>query len=284
MSVEHIAIVLHHSRAKGTAKLVLIGIANHDGDAGAFPSQETLAKYANVDVRNVRKAIESLVSLGEVAVHERGGLRRMIASPRHQSNRYEILVKCPPECDRSPNHRMPDRAKSSGHKRADASVSSLQSYGTKSSSRDRTESSGGDRTESSYEPSVKPTDEPSGSVELALAPAAGSIIEPTDTAQTILGSYIDWCAANNQPVPSRVRGHLAREIKQLLVDGFDSRTVRIALAHMHEKAANPSSLASFAQHAARQSAAVAGPSRTEERVNAAMAVADRMRAREAAGQ
>ena len=64
MSVEAISLVLNHSKAKGTAKVVLIGIANHDGDGGSWPSHETLARYAQVDERNVRDAIKKLVDLG----------------------------------------------------------------------------------------------------------------------------------------------------------------------------------------------------------------------------
>lgn len=283
MSVEHIAIVLHHSKAKGTAKLVLVGIANHDGDAGAFPSQETLAKYANVDVRNVRKAIETLVALGEVTVHERGGLRRMISSPRHQSNRYEILVECPPECDRSPNHRMPDRAKSSAQECEDGNVRSLKSERTKSSRRDRTPASSGDRTPASYEPSVQPSDQPSTSAELALVPSAALDSAEPETAQTVLADYLDWCAGQSEIVPSRVKGHLAREIKQLLDDGFAVKVVKLALVHWHAKDVHPSALASFAQQTQRAAGMPGSQSRTEERVQAGIDVAQRMAAREAGG-
>jgi hypothetical protein len=104
MSVEHLAVVLHHSRAKGTAKLVLLGIANHEGDGGSWPSHATLAKYANVDVSNVRKALRQLASWGEVRIHvQEGGDRDCPDELR--PNRYEVLVTCPAWCDRTPNHR-----------------------------------------------------------------------------------------------------------------------------------------------------------------------------------
>lgn len=105
MSVEHLAVVLHHSRAKGTAKLVLLGIANHEGDGGSWPTHATLAKYAGgVDVSNVRKAIRQLVSWGEVKVYvQEGGDRECPDELR--PNRYEVLVSCPAWCDRTPNHR-----------------------------------------------------------------------------------------------------------------------------------------------------------------------------------
>lgn len=104
MSVEHLAAVLHHSQAKGTARLVLLGIANHAGDGGAWPSVATLAKYAGVTPRNVQKALRGLQELGEVRVYtQQGGLP--FTSDQHRPNRYDVLVACPPWCDRSPAHR-----------------------------------------------------------------------------------------------------------------------------------------------------------------------------------
>lgn len=104
MSVESIAIALHHSQAKGTAKLVLIGIANHDGDGGAWPSVATLAHYAGVDARNVQRALDKLVSLGEVRRDiQAGGDERV---PDHRRpNRYRFLLACPHNCDRTKQHK-----------------------------------------------------------------------------------------------------------------------------------------------------------------------------------
>lgn len=121
--------------------------------------------------------------------------------------------------------------------------------------------------------------------ELALAPAAGAdLFEEPETAATVLAAYLDYCTAQHQPVPTRVKGHLAREIKQLLDDGFDVRTVKLGLAHWHEKGANPSALASFVQQAARSEAPAAGTTRTDARVQAGLDVARRMAEREASGQ
>lgn len=105
MSVESLAVVLHHSKARGTARLVLLGIANHDGDGGAWPTIATLAKYAGgVDRRNVQRAIDQLVGKGELRVHvQRGGTGDIDDSSR--PNLYDVLVTCPPWCDRTKNHR-----------------------------------------------------------------------------------------------------------------------------------------------------------------------------------
>jgi hypothetical protein len=91
MSVEKISLVLNHSRAQGTEKLVLIGIANHDGDGGAWPSIETLARYANVSERSVQRALAKLVDLGEIEVMlQAGGNQQTRADQR--PNLYRILV------------------------------------------------------------------------------------------------------------------------------------------------------------------------------------------------
>lgn len=105
MSVEAMAIALHHSRANGAAKLVLVGIANHDGDGGAWPSMPTLATYAGINERNTHYAVEKLVQLGEISVEINGGGGRQTAD-HMQPNLYHFLLKCPPNCDGTRAHRM----------------------------------------------------------------------------------------------------------------------------------------------------------------------------------
>lgn len=103
MSIEALSIVLNHSQAKGAAKLVLLGIANHlgpDAEEGAWPSQARLARYANVTDRAVRTAINELSALGELKVEVAGGVSRS----QYRPNRYWITLRCPEDCDRSLSH------------------------------------------------------------------------------------------------------------------------------------------------------------------------------------
>lgn len=104
MSVESLAIVLNHSRASGTAKLILIGIANHAGDGGAWPAVETLASYANIKRRAVQNHLRTLVDLGELAITYNGGGTHDLRGDQ-RPNRYDVLVECPDDCDRTTNHR-----------------------------------------------------------------------------------------------------------------------------------------------------------------------------------
>jgi hypothetical protein len=105
LSIEAISVALHHSKAQGTAKLVLLGIANHQGDGGAWPAVATLAKYAGgVTPRSVQRALRELEAAGEISCQlGAGGSYGDQANGR--PNLYQVLLKCPAECDGSINHR-----------------------------------------------------------------------------------------------------------------------------------------------------------------------------------
>jgi len=100
MSVEALTVVLNHSKARGTEKLVLIGIANHHGDAGAWPSVARLAGYSNMSERRVQQAIKALQVSGELTVKKGGGA----GVGKYKTNLYWINVKCPPNCSGFPQH------------------------------------------------------------------------------------------------------------------------------------------------------------------------------------
>lgn len=107
MSIETMVIAMHHSKSTGAARMVLVGIANHDGDGGAWPAIATLAKYANVDLRTARKAVRRLTELGEIEVMlQRGGNGNI--EDYQRPNLYKFKLTCPPDCDRSKNHKTRD--------------------------------------------------------------------------------------------------------------------------------------------------------------------------------
>ena len=113
MSIEALSMVLNHSQARGAAKIVLLGIANHlgpDADEGAWPSQDRLASYANVTDRGVRKAIRNLVELGELRVEVADGVSRN----QYKPNRYWIQLQCPADCDGSMWHRRVELSDNQG--------------------------------------------------------------------------------------------------------------------------------------------------------------------------
>lgn len=99
------AIVLHHSPSSGTDKVVLLGIANHDGDGGAWPSIATLAKYANINERGVQKSLARLEESGQITRRiQQGGTMAMRNGQR--PNQYILNIRCPQSCDRTTAHRV----------------------------------------------------------------------------------------------------------------------------------------------------------------------------------
>ena len=86
MSVEIISRVWANSNAKGTARLVLLAIADHANPSGvAWPSLRRIAQYANVDKSNVSRAIKSLIQIGEL---ERVGYTKSFSG----STKYRVKV------------------------------------------------------------------------------------------------------------------------------------------------------------------------------------------------
>jgi hypothetical protein len=113
MSIEALSMVLNHSKAIGSQKVVLLGIANHlgpDATEGAWPSQRRLADYSNMSERGVQKCIDKLVSSGELKVEVAAGHSRN----QYKPNRYWITIQCPPDCDRSMSHRRGELEYSEG--------------------------------------------------------------------------------------------------------------------------------------------------------------------------
>lgn len=112
MSVESIAWALQVPELTPSQKLVLIGIANHDGDGGAWPSVATLARYAGVSPRQVQRIVGQLESLGLVTrkVQQGGHLMRDDLRPNlyviHRS-RFDGVTPMSPRAERGVTHVTP---------------------------------------------------------------------------------------------------------------------------------------------------------------------------------
>ena len=94
MSVESIVWALKVGGIDPRAKLVLLGIANHDGDGGAWPAVETLSVYADCSVRTVQRHLKALVEAGLVVIHLREGGNRKTKG-QYRPNLYELTFKTP---------------------------------------------------------------------------------------------------------------------------------------------------------------------------------------------
>jgi hypothetical protein len=110
MSIEAMTLVLHHSQASGAAQMILMGIANHQGDGGAWPAVSTLAKYGKVSERRVQQIIRELEQSGELMVHTSAGGQTATGA----TNLYFVTLTCPADCDGSMNHRQVDQGVKSG--------------------------------------------------------------------------------------------------------------------------------------------------------------------------
>lgn len=86
MSIEIMNAVWRHSQAQGRARLVLLAIADHQGEIGAWPSIATLAKMVNGSERSVQRDIQELVHLGELRVE----IQNAPINKQYKSNLYWV--------------------------------------------------------------------------------------------------------------------------------------------------------------------------------------------------
>jgi hypothetical protein len=78
--------VWQHSKADGRARLVLLAIADHQGEIGAWPSISTLAKMVNSSERSVQRDIQHLQSIGELKVE----VQNAPTKSQYKSNLYWV--------------------------------------------------------------------------------------------------------------------------------------------------------------------------------------------------
>lgn len=80
--------VWRESKAEGRARLVLLAIADHQGEIGAWPSIATLAKMVNSSERSVQRDIQYLQQIGELRVEIQNAPTRQ----QYKSNLYWVLL------------------------------------------------------------------------------------------------------------------------------------------------------------------------------------------------
>ncbi len=88
MSIEVMNAVWRHSKSDGRARLVLLAIADHQGEIGAWPSIQTLAKMVNASERSVQRDIQYLVSIGELSV----SVQNAPTGGQYKSNLYWVTL------------------------------------------------------------------------------------------------------------------------------------------------------------------------------------------------
>ena len=89
MSIESMVVVLNTTGLTPQDKLILLGIANHDGDGGAWPSVATLARYGCCSERTIRRVLQRLTEAGLVTVEYQAGGHRETRADR-RPNLYHL--------------------------------------------------------------------------------------------------------------------------------------------------------------------------------------------------
>jgi len=95
MSIEIMNAVWRHSKADGRARLVLLAIADHQGEIGAWPSLATLAKMVNASERSVQRDIDYLQNIGELEVH----YQQAPVRNHYKSNLYFVRLTGVTDCE-----------------------------------------------------------------------------------------------------------------------------------------------------------------------------------------
>jgi hypothetical protein len=86
MSIEVMNSVWRESKSDGRARLVLLAIADHQGEIGAWPSIKRLAGMVNASERSVQRDIQYLQKIGELIVE----VQNAPTSGQYKSNRYWV--------------------------------------------------------------------------------------------------------------------------------------------------------------------------------------------------
>jgi hypothetical protein len=88
MSIEIMNAVWRESKSDGRARLVLLAIADHQGEIGAWPSIKRLAQMVNASERSVQRDIQYLQKIGELRVE----VQNAPTQGQYKSNRYWVTL------------------------------------------------------------------------------------------------------------------------------------------------------------------------------------------------
>lgn len=93
MGIQVMNAVWRHSKSQGRQRLVLLAIADHQGELGAWPSIATLSTMANASERSIQRDIKALAELGELIVESRSAPTQ----GQYKANRYWVNLPGSPE-------------------------------------------------------------------------------------------------------------------------------------------------------------------------------------------
>jgi hypothetical protein len=230
MSVKVMAWVWEHSRSKKTERLVLLAIADCASEDGsnAYPSTAELMRKTGLSERGVQGAIGSLVALGELFVSRNGGPRGC--------NRYRVIMATPQDL---PLQIVPP----AGNAGADPAGGAGDAPAQDAPPQETTETPADPAPGTVLEPPKKISSTKRSTSGRAAKPKPEPFDENAESAQALVGGWIDFCAGRGVQLPKQLIGHYAKQIKQALDDGFAPNMIKKALAAMlTENLANRPSL------------------------------------------
>jgi len=235
LSVKAITWVWEHSESSGTARMVLLAIADaadHHG-ANAWPSQPTLAAMCRISVRTVIRAVAELEQLGELEVIQHGG---PAYREDRRPNRYRLVKMSPPTGCQLVTPLLPPRGDNRAPRgdkydeRGDTAVT-LPTLSNPSFSEQKIPSGGSLReTDPSKDSDMTRTPNPSDALPLEFTDGqeamslrgrqAGKAAAMTG-AQAVVAAYVDAFRRHHDstdPAKSS-KGRVARDAAQLLATG-----------------------------------------------------------------
>lgn len=207
MSIESVAWALNLTEPKLTAaqKLVLIGICNHDGDGGAWPSIATLCVYSGLDRRTVIRRIRDLEDLGLIVTEvQEGGVGNR---PKHsRPNLYRVI-------HRDGTHATPFVHRDGTH--ATRGMAPTPPGGVAPTP-----------PEPSVEPSEKKTPDPQGGTGGSTPPEH----TPRQVADEVVRAWWDWAKERTgQPPTAQSYISVVKVVERLLKAGYTVHEVKMAL-------------------------------------------------------
>jgi len=91
---------------------------------------------------------------------------------------------------------------------------------------------------------------------------------PAETAQTVLGAYIDWRRSRGvNGIDGRTKGMLARQLREAFDGGHPPEIIRLGLADWDASDTHPSALGSFIDTRARGGQARASPGKAQRQLD-----------------
>jgi hypothetical protein len=282
MGIRLVIEVLDHYHGPDARKLWLLAWAEkaNDGTRAGWPTREVLARRTGRSAARVSNVATELVT--------EGVLKRLGGGNRSGPAKFAMLpLGGPAMGSPSPNPSL-DVEGSPSPNPSDPPEEFAQSEPIRDQKGSESERKGSESGIKGSGSNPQPAE--TGSLPLIVS----SVEQPSEdlladadapTAQTILGNFIDWVRSNGGELTARTKGHLARQIGELLAQGIPDRFIRQGLADWQASGQHSSTLDSFVNAAVNAPArGRAGPASRREQERQAQAARAMARARARARQ